>query len=267
MKTYDFVFGLGRACACSQVLRKAGLQHLSLPWDWIAVDFDHTAPDLLYRTDIICNEFKDWFNLEDFTYRGPNAGPGKDHYHNNRSGVIFLHDFPKGVPLDKSFPAIKAKYERRVNRFLQLIAAAKAPILVVCMDSPVAKSTPLEDCRKARERLAAHFPSAKFEFLKITLDPKRKFSERIEETVEDGFYHIAFDFKDHRPGRMDYDVDQGTIAALLKDRFSVRDYRTKDEVRAMRKRTRQIKMKEAGASNRMHYALIRLKHHIMSLFK
>ena len=266
MKTYDFIFGLGRACACSQTLRKAGLQHLSLPWDWIAVDFDHDAPDLLDRVDTICNDFKDWFNREDFVYISPNAGPGKDQYKNSRSGVIFLHDFPKGVPLDESFPSIKEKYERRISRFVQLIRSAQRPILIVCMDSPMASPTPLDDCRKARERLAAHFPGAKFEFQKITLEPGRKVSDRIDETVEDGLYHIAFDYKDYRPGRKEYDVDQATVAALLKERFAVRDYRTKDEIRAMRERTRQIKMREAGATNRLEYFVIRMKRHLEKLF-
>ena len=67
MKTYDFVFGLGRACACTQTLRKAGLQHLSLPWDWIAVDYNPTEPDLLERVNIIRTDFKDWFNQESAT--------------------------------------------------------------------------------------------------------------------------------------------------------------------------------------------------------
>ena len=266
MRNYGFIFGLGRACACTQTLRKAGLQHLSLPWDWIAVDFDHDAPDLLDRIEIICDDFKDWFNIEDFTYTGPTAGPGKDQYHNKRNGVVFLHDFPKGVPMEQSFPAIRDKYMRRVERFRQLIMEAKAPVLVVCMDSPMAASTPINDCRKARARLAAHFPSAKFEFLKITLEPGRKLEDRIDETVEEGFYHIAFDYKDYRPGHKEYDVDQETVASLLRSRFSVRDYRTKEEVRAMRERTRQVKMREAGASNRLQYLVIRIKKHLGKIF-
>lgn len=267
MKTYDFVFGLGRACACTQTLRKAGLQHLSLPWDWIAVDFDNTAPDLLDRVNIICNDFKDWFNIEDFVYRGPVAGPGKDHYHNNRSGVVFLHDFPKGVPLEESFPAIRDKYDRRVKRFVQLIKEAKQPILIVCMDSPMARSTPIADCQTARKRLSEHFPTADFEFLKITLEPGRKATDRIDETIEEGFYHIAFDYKDYRPGRKEYDVDQAAVAGLLQSRFAVRDYRTKDEIRAMRERTRFIKMKEAGAENRFQYFLIRMKRKLGKIFR
>ena len=265
MKTYDFAFGLGRACACTQTMRRAGLQYLSLPWDWIAVDFDHNSPDLLYRVDIICNDFRDWFNREDFVYRGPNAGPGKDHYQNARNGVIFLHDFPKGVPLDESFPAIKEKYARRVARFLQMIKSAQGPILVVCMDSPMASSTPIGDCLIARKRLIEHFPGAQFEFLKITLEPGRSLTDKIDETPAEGLYHIAFDYKDYRPGRKEYDVDQVTVAELLKERFAVRDYRTTNEIRAMRERTRAIKMREAGASSRLGYFFLRLKRRIGKL--
>ena len=34
-KRYDICFGIGEACVCSQVLRKAGLQKLSYPFDWV----------------------------------------------------------------------------------------------------------------------------------------------------------------------------------------------------------------------------------------
>ncbi len=266
MKTYDFAFSLGRACACSQTLRKADMQYLSLPWDWIAVDFDQNAPDLPYRIDIICNDFKDWFDRKDFVYRGPNAGPGKDQYVNERTGVVFLHDFPKGMPLDESFHAVREKYNRRVARFMQLIREVRGPILAVCMDSPMASPTPLEDCRTARRRLAEHFPGARFDFLKITLEPGRELSNLVDETVEDGLYHIAFDYKDYRPGCKEYDVDQNTVATLLKERFTVRDYRTEDEIRAMRERTRAVKMREAGASSRLEYLLIRIRRHLGKLF-
>ena len=265
MKTYDFAFGLGRACACTQTMRRAGLQYLSLPWDWVA--YDGNAPDLLNRVDVTCNDFKGFLEMDDLEYRGPNAGPGKDNYLNRKSGMFFLHDFPKGVPLAESYPAVKAKYDRRIARFHQLIAKARSPILVVAMDSPLSKPTPLDDCRKARERLAERFPGAKFELLNITLDSGRSIADRIDETVEDGLYHIAFDFKDHRPEAHDYDVDQRAVASLLKARFAVRDYRTKDERRAMRERTRLVKMREAGASNRLQYFLIRMKRRLEKMFR
>ena len=35
MKTYDFIFGLGNACSCTQTLREADLQVLSFPFDWV----------------------------------------------------------------------------------------------------------------------------------------------------------------------------------------------------------------------------------------
>ena len=32
---FDLIIGLGPACSCTMSLRRAGLQHLSFPYDWI----------------------------------------------------------------------------------------------------------------------------------------------------------------------------------------------------------------------------------------
>ena len=68
MKNYDFVFGLGRACACTQSLRSAGLQLLSLPWDWITYQLTPQGPDLLLRVDLIASGFAGWFEEEDLKF-------------------------------------------------------------------------------------------------------------------------------------------------------------------------------------------------------
>ena len=65
MKKYDFIFGIGRACACSQSLRKAGLQLLSLPWDWLATTPTPDGPDLDMRLKIMESGFADWLREED----------------------------------------------------------------------------------------------------------------------------------------------------------------------------------------------------------
>ena len=58
-QTYDLVVPLGYACSCSQTLRRAGLQLVSFPWDWVGV------PPPSERCRIICEGFKDFMNLED----------------------------------------------------------------------------------------------------------------------------------------------------------------------------------------------------------
>ena len=53
VKKYDFVFSIGEACSCTQVLRQQGLQNASYPFDWL---FGST---LVKRCEILANEFKD----------------------------------------------------------------------------------------------------------------------------------------------------------------------------------------------------------------
>ena len=155
MKEYDFIVGLGRACSCSQSLRRAGLQLLSLPWDWITYDLHPPRPDLLLRIDVIASGFAGWLEEEDLKFVKRNPVSGMDLYINERNNILFAHDFPPDVPLHESFPAVKAKYDRRVKRLLQLLADAKSGILAVYMDAPTYPATDVETCREAQRRLQA----------------------------------------------------------------------------------------------------------------
>ena len=94
-KTYDLIVPLGYACSCSQSLRRAGLQLASLPWDWVGV------PPPSERCMDICRGFKDWMNLEDLAWAGKNDTYGHEEVHNRRNGLIILHDFASGVPLEE----------------------------------------------------------------------------------------------------------------------------------------------------------------------
>ena len=257
MKKYDFVMGLGRACACSQSLRLAGLQLLSQPWDWITYEFTPPGPDLLLRVDVIGSGFKGWFEEEDIEFVRKNPASGKDLYKNRRNNIIYAHDFPPDVPLHESYPAIKAKYDRRVKRLLRLLAEAKSDILAVYMDAPTYPAMDVETCREAQRRLQALYPHVKVDFLMFSLDRGRPFEERIVEDLGNGFTRVAFDFKNYAPGKPDHSVLLDKCAAVMKSIASVRDYRTREEIKAMNARTRIVKMREYGVNSEWEYFLKR----------
>lgn len=50
MTRYDLIVGMGKACSCSMSLRKAGLQHLSLPFDWMRFN-DEAYPAVRAKHD------------------------------------------------------------------------------------------------------------------------------------------------------------------------------------------------------------------------
>ena len=267
MKKYDFIFGIGRACACSQSLRKAGLQLLSLPWDWLATTPSPDGPDLDMRLRIMESGFADWLREEDLVFVNHVADNGKDQYRNKRYSIVYPHDFPRDVPLHESFPAVKAKYDRRVQRLMRLMTEAKTCVLAVYMDSPLSALADVETCRDAQRRLQALCPNAKVDFLMFSLEYGRSFNDRIVEDLGNGFTRVAFDFKDYGFGKFDFSVDLGKCAAVMKSIASVRDYRSRQEVKAMVKRTRQKKMQEAGAKNAWEFFLIRRRRELTRLWE
>jgi len=264
MKKYDFIFGIGRACACSQALRRAGLQLLSLPWDWLATTSD--GPDLDFRLHIMENGFADWLQEEDLKFVNHLADNGKDQYKNLRYPIVYPHDFPRDVPLHESYPAVKEKYDRRVARFKRLMAEAKDGILAVYMDSPVSAKADVETCRNAHRRLQALCPHVKVDFLMISLESGRSFKDRTTEDLDEGFVHVSFDFKDYRPGKPDYAVNLQMCADTMKSFAAVRDYRTRAEINAMAERTRLKKMQAAGANSSWEYFLIRRRRELARLW-
>lgn len=265
MKTYDFIFGIGRACACSQALRLAGLQLLSLPWDWIAMVPKPDGPDLHVRLDIMESGFADWFREEDLEFVSHHADNGKDQYRNRRYNIVYPHDFPRDVPLRESYPAVKEKYDRRVARFKRLMAEAKSDVLAVYMDTPVSPFADIETCRNAQKRLQAMYPHVKVDFLMISLEYGRSFDNRTIEDLGNGFTRVAFDFKDYRFGKFDFSVDLSKCAAVMKSVATVRDYRSRAEIKAMAKKTRLKKMQAAGASNSWEYFWIRRRRELARL--
>lgn len=229
---YDLVFGLGQACSCSETLREAGLQLLSFPYDWVTnkcLDADRSAHDIRVRVREVCDGFSTWFGKNDFRFIHPLVDKRKDLFVSDRLDLVFNHDFPIGMPYDDAFELVRARYRRRADRLMQLIRAA-GRVLVVRLDRPDQPvPTEVEDCRHVRRELARAFPNARFDLFLFSCEKGRAFENRIEETVEDGFTRVTFDYRNKEPDAQPFQVDVFTTGALLAGRFSVRDYRTRAE--------------------------------------
>lgn len=148
---YDLIFGIGSACLCSQALRKLKLQFYSYPLDWL---YGRNFP---YRVDLLVNEFKDFINCEDLIFEDAwnnDTHNPCDVYRNQKTGIVFNHDFPKDVPLTETFGQVRSKYERRINRLIGQIRQSER-ILIVYIEAPgnaedIGEQT-LRDCQKKIE--------------------------------------------------------------------------------------------------------------------
>lgn len=253
-KKYDLIFGLGPACSCSQALRKAELQHLSFPFDWIGPTYGQPGwdDDVRRRTDLICSEFENWLRPEDFSFHGRHTN-GKDKYFNDRLGLIFLHDFPAGQPLAETFPAVAEKYAHRCARLIKLIRRSKNVLLVRVERPDLDYRTPLDDCRYARRALAARFAPTHFDFVLLQEDASLDRGVCREEVIEDGLLRLSLDYRRQCPDADVTQPDHGITSAALCERFAVRDYRTRAERAAYARAQKMKRYARYGATNALQY--------------
>lgn len=91
---YDLFISIGEDCACTSYLRNCKLQFSSFPFDWL------THATFEKRIEILCNDFH------------------------------FYHDFAQDTPLEVSYPDVREKYNRRIERLYQKINQAKKVLFV-----------------------------------------------------------------------------------------------------------------------------------------
>lgn len=265
MRQYDLIFGLGSVCSCTQSLRRAGLQTLSFPYDWVTpLKEENILRDVRIRAETICNGFNGWFEEKDFAFHGANTN-GKDKYYNERLDLIFVHDFPLGVPLSQSFPLILSRYRRRIDRLLDLIGRAKS-VLVVRLDRhDLPYRTSAEDCAYVRNVLNGRFPETRFDVLLIQPDPEIPIGERRVEQLSEGVTRLSLDYRKAKEpdGRITAsDVNRITdpqapdfsrIMHALQELYAVREYRTPGEIAENRRRLRRQRWARLGARTALEY--------------
>ena len=255
-RKFDLIIPLGPACSCSQILRAAGLQHLSFPYDWIGPkeNTDEYDADVRHRAENIADEFRGrWLVPEDFSHFDPPPTHPRDCYFNEGLKLLFIHDFEKGDDFAATFPKIQEKYRRRINRLLELIRGSQR-VLLLRIDRPdLAVRTKLEDCKAAVKVLSDHFTPVLFELLALHCEHERSYADRIETNHGDGVTTLVFDYDTDRGDRPGYQPNVGMIAQVLASRYSVRDYRTPEERKAKKLKDRQKKYGKYGATNWLQY--------------
>jgi len=125
---YDVVYSIGRDCACAMYMKSAHLRTCSGPFDWL------TNATFETRIDLIVNDFRDFLNRDDIAplKKDPTRPNDEtcDYYQNIRNDFYYYHDFPVGVPFDKSFPDVSEKYRRRIVRFYDNVNKSKRVLFI-----------------------------------------------------------------------------------------------------------------------------------------
>ena len=255
-KSYDFIFGLGNACSCTQTLRAAGLQYLSFPFDWIIMG---GHGDLMRRISFIENEFEGWLEQKDLVKVRSYPEGNRDIYRNMSTDTIFNHEFKLNDDLTTHFPIIRAKYDRRIARFLSQLESS-GTILVLRMDRPDQNiPTSPDECREALDRLRALYPRASIDMILLSMSDGVAFPDRRVDDLGDGLTQIAFDYRDTAPGRNPFSVRLDLTAAAIAPLARVKDYRTRREKADFRRLRRLKRWQKAGANSLFSYLLKKLR--------
>ena len=152
---FDLVFSIGGSCVCAIYLNETRLRMASSPFDWISL-----AP-FGERIRTLCARFDGFLDLGNLVLyeRADEHHPGhpNDLYRDSSSGYCFVHDFPRQVPAAESFPAVKAKYDRRIGRLLgRLDGGVRACLVWWSPGDPPSD----EECVDGIARVRAAFPNS-----------------------------------------------------------------------------------------------------------
>ena len=127
--TYDLIIPIGGKCKCSFNLRRLHLQYESFPFDWIYIKNPDVIENLL-RTDFAN------FLIED-NLRLRSKQPRFDEVDDLATGIYFAHDFDTKRSIHDCFPDVKTKYDRRIVKLKNKIAAARRILLVHCAEDDI----------------------------------------------------------------------------------------------------------------------------------
>jgi len=221
MKRFDMAFSMGFSCGGTMALRRAGLQFVSYPLDWIG------SPGIVKSAQMIASDFNGWFEKDDLRLVAVRGGSFQNNvYQNVRTRFGFPHDFPRFFRFEEKFDETKAKYDRRIARFLADLGKAKTA-LVVYIERPINPRACDVDLVEAKRILEKRFPDVVFELVYFHLVMGR--ADFAEKTVADGITAVACDYGQLDHSEMSHAIRTDVPSAYIRERFAVDDRRTDEE--------------------------------------
>ena len=243
---FDLVFPLGAGCSCSIMLREKGLQLASFPLDWVGTPDFGAAGDIRAKTDIIVGGFKNWFVKENIDRAPEYDSPNFLGYFDRGTRLYFTHDIVVGSDLERGYPSASAKYARRIDRFLKLLAGARRVLAVWVNDPRIQGEVGEEDIRYCLDAFKTAYPKSKFKIIAVNCVPGLA-PENMRVFSGEGYECFSFDYR-AMDGELTWEIRRDFFAPIL-ERFEVADYRTRTEKRENAKRERARDMEKFRATS------------------
>lgn len=179
-KYYDCVFSLGEACFIAIGMKHSNIRKFSGPFDWMYGATFQT------RCEMLCNKFENYMNEQDFEFLYYRENYTMCAYKNKFTQMVFNHDFYARFPFKYQFPAIKEKYQRRINRLIKKIENGKNILIIYGNLHDSANKQPTkEELIYFMQRLNEIYSPAKVDLLYINYDKKMQDNECRYEVIND----------------------------------------------------------------------------------
>ena len=207
---YNLIFSLGAACSCSQTLRRAGLQQLSYPFDWL---YGNELPG---RIQILLDDFAHFLDKEDLSFYHENRSDRCYAYRNKHNQLVFNHDFPMQLGLD-AHPQVWDKYQRRIKR-LQDNLQCGPRVLAVYMQVPN-ENSPLSVTPQIQilwEKLQQKYAATQLDLCVISQYPSYKPEQFDVQQITPHITLIRANYKSLNPKDVSYAVNVRFAARLMK---------------------------------------------------
>lgn len=161
---YDVIISLGEFCATAMALKDARITPETYPFDWSAgIEWDKCGEcGFMGKIDLICNDFKNAFNLKDLTeFHGLETKTRS--ILNKRTGLQYTHDFPWDETVEQFHSEFTKKYNRRVKRLYEKLNNSKNVLFVFI--ARLKHCFPLSQFDEAYQKLSKKFPKTNIDFL------------------------------------------------------------------------------------------------------
>lgn len=245
---YDLIISLGTMCSCAQALRTAGLQFLSMPFDWVG------GPGVLFKAQMMRDDFAGWWDAEGWT-KMPDPPHSMNPWWKDKWGFTPGHDFHNGISFEEELPIIRARYRRRIDRMNRIIGASHR-VLLVYIETPRYDVVEPGECARARKALNERWPNVSFEFLVLKHEEGVAFDRRREERG-DCWRIVAYDYRNYR--EEGWFADCHEVAKWLRKDYSVADYRTDEERKAWKTRPKKDEYARYNVHNVFEYLYVKIQ--------
>src|SRR5574344_2379279 len=127
---YDLIFSLGSGPLTASILKKLDLQFHDFPFDFIY------GSDFLVKMSMFINKCRGFVTKANIVEIGEHPVLKIKQFQDIKTKFIYPFDFNPDLPIENTYPGVKAKYDKYI-KYLYLFIKHSKRILIVYIEDPI----------------------------------------------------------------------------------------------------------------------------------